>query len=154
MWANNETGVISPLKEIIDIVKSEDNLFHTDAVQAVGKIPINVSEYDIDMLSFSGHKIYGPKGIGVLYARRGTRVHSLIHGGHQEWGRRGGTENVLGIVGIGKACELTQEQMNEDIKRISILRDRLEEGILSSCVGAVSNGDKLNRLPNYNQYKF
>ena len=122
MWANNETGVISPLKEIIDIVKSEDNLFHTDAVQAVGKIPINVSEYDIDMLSFSGHKIYGPKGIGVLYARRGTRVHSLIHGGHQERGRRGGTENVLGIVGIGKACELTQEQMNEDIKRISILR--------------------------------
>ena len=148
MWANNETGVISPLKEIIDIVKSEDNLFHTDAVQAVGKIPINVSEYDIDMLSFSGHKIYGPKGIGVLYARRGTRVHSLIHGGHQERGRRGGTENVLGIVGIGKACELTQEQMNEDIKRISILRDRLEEGILSSCVGAVLNGDKLNRLPN------
>ena len=154
MWANNETGVISPLKEIIDIVKSEDNLFHTDAVQAVGKIPINVSEYDIDMLSFSGHKIYGPKGIGVLYARRGTRVHSLIHGGHQERGRRGGTENVLGIVGIGKACELTQEQMNEDIKRISILRDRLEEGILSSCVGAVLNGDKLNRLPNTTNISF
>ena len=154
MWANNETGVISPLKEIIDIVKSEDNLFHTDAVQAVGKIPINVSEYDIDMLSFSGHKIYGPKGIGVLYARRGTRVHSLIHGGHQERGRRGGTENVLGIVGIGKACELTQEQMNEDIKRISILRDRLEEGILCSCVGAVLNGDKLNRLPNTTNISF
>ncbi len=154
MWANNETGVISPLKEIIDIVKSEDNLFHTDAVQAVGKIPINVSEYDIDMLSFSGHKIYGPKGIGVLYARRGTRVHSLIHGGHQERGRRGGTENVLGIVGIGKACELTQEQMNEDIKRISILRDRLEEGILSSCVGAVLNGDKINRLPNTTNISF
>jgi len=154
MWANNETGVISPLKEIIDIVKSKDNLFHTDAVQAVGKIPINVSEYDIDMLSFSGHKIYGPKGIGVLYARRGTRVHSLIHGGHQERGRRGGTENVLGIVGIGKACELTQEQMNEDIKRISILRDRLEEGILSSCVGAVLNGDKLNRLPNTTNISF
>ena len=154
MWANNETGVISPLKEIIDIVKSEDNLFHTDAVQAVGKIPINVSEYDIDMLSFSGHKIYGPKGIGVLYARRGTRVRSLIHGGHQERGRRGGTENVLGIVGIGKACELTQEQMNEDIKRISILRDRLEEGILSSCVGAVLNGDKLNRLPNTTNISF
>ena len=154
IWANNETGVISPLKEIIDIVKSEDNLFHTDAVQAVGKIPINVSEYDIDMLSFSGHKIYGPKGIGVLYARRGTRVHSLIHGGHQERGRRGGTENVLGIVGIGKACELTQEQMNEDIKRISILRDRLEKGILSSCVGAVLNGDKLNRLPNTTNISF
>ena len=106
------------------------------------------------MLSFSGHKIYGPKGIGVLYARRGTRVHSLIHGGHQERGRRGGTENVLGIVGIGKACELTQEQMNEDIKRISILRDRLEEGILSSCVGAVLNGDKLNRLPNTTNISF
>ena len=154
MWANNETGVISPLRGIIDIVKTEDNLFHTDAVQAVGKIPINVSEYNIDMLSFSGHKIYGPKGVGVLYARRGTRVHSLIHGGHQERGRRGGTENVLGIVGIGKACELTQEQMNEDIKRISILRDRLEEGILSSCVGAVLNGDKLNRLPNTTNISF
>ena len=154
MWANNETGVISPLKEIIDIVKSEDNLFHTDAVQAVGKIPINVSEYDIDMLSFSGHKIYGPKGIGVLYAKRGTRVHSLIHGGHQERGRRGGTENVLGIVGLGKACELTEERINKDIENISYLRDRLEEGILSSCVGAVLNGDKSNRLPNTTNISF
>jgi cysteine desulfurase len=154
MWANNETGVISPIKEIIDIVKTDDNLFHTDAVQAVGKIPINVSEYDIDMLSFSGHKIYGPKGIGVLYAKRGTRVHSLIHGGHQERGRRGGTENVLGIVGLGKACELTEERLNKDIKNISYLRDKLEQGILSSCIGAVLNGDKDNRLPNTTNISF
>jgi len=154
MWANNETGVISPIKEIIDIVKTDDNLFHTDAVQAVGKIPINVSEYDIDMLSFSGHKIYGPKGIGVLYAKRGTRVHSLIHGGHQERGRRGGTENVLGIVGLGKACELTEERINKDIKNISYLRDKLEQGILSSCIGAVLNGDKDNRLPNTTNISF
>ena len=154
MWANNETGVISPIKEIIDIVKTDDNLFHTDAVQAVGKIPINVSEYDIDMLSFSGHKIYGPKGIGVLYVKRGTRVHSLIHGGHQERGRRGGTENVLGIVGLGKACELTEERINKDIKNISYLRDKLEQGILSSCIGAVLNGDKDNRLPNTTNISF
>ena len=154
MWANNETGVISPIKEIIDIVKTDDNLFHTDAVQAVGKIPINVSEYNIDMLSFSGHKIYGPKGIGVLYAKRGTRVHSLIHGGHQERGRRGGTENVLGIVGLGKACELTEERLNKDIKNISYLRDKLEQGILSSCIGAVLNGDKDNRLPNTTNISF
>ena len=154
MWANNETGVISPIKEIIDIVKTDDNLFHTDAVQAVGKIPINVSEYDIDMLSFSGHKIYGPKGIGVLYVKRGTRVHSLIHGGHQERGRRGGTENVLGIVGLGKACELTEERINKDIKNFSYLRDKLEQGILSSCIGAVLNGDKDNRLPNTTNISF
>ena len=154
MWANNETGVISPIKEIIDIVKTDDNLFHTDAVQAVGKIPINVSEYDIDMLSFSGHKIYGPKGIGVLYVKRGTRVHSLIHGGHQERGRRGGTENVLGIVGLGKACEITEERINKDIKNISYLRDKLEQGILSSCIGAVLNGDKDNRLPNTTNISF
>jgi cysteine desulfurase len=154
MWANNETGVISPIKEIIDIVKTDDNLFHTDAVQAVGKIPINVSEYDIDMLSFSGHKIYGPKGIGVLYAKRGTRVHSLIHGGHQERGRRGGTENVLGIVGLGKACEITEERINKDIKNISYLRDKLEQGILSSCIGAVLNGDKNKRLPNTTNISF
>ena len=154
MWANNETGVISPIKEIIDIVKTNDNLFHTDAVQAVGKIPINVSEYDIDMLSFSGHKIYGPKGIGVLYAKRGTRVHSLIHGGHQERGRRGGTENVLGIVGLGKACEITEERINKDIKNISYLRDKLEQGILSSCIGAVLNGDKNKRLPNTTNISF
>ena len=154
MWANNETGVISPIKEIIDIVKTDDSLFHTDAVQAVGKIPINVSEYDIDMLSFSGHKIYGPKGIGVLYAKRGTRVHSLIHGGHQERGRRGGTENVLGIVGLGKACELTEERINKDIENISYLRDKLEQGILSSCIGSVLNGDKDNRLPNTTNISF
>ena len=154
MWANNETGVISPIKEIIDIVKTDDNLFHTDAVQAVGKIPINVSEYDIDMLSFSGHKIYGPKGIGVLYVKRGTRVHSLIHGGHQERGRRGGTENVLGIVGLGKACELTEERMNKDIENISYLRNKLEQGILSSCIGSVLNGDKDNRLPNTTNISF
>ena len=154
MWANNETGVISPIKEITDIVKTDDNLFHTDAVQAVGKIPINVSEYDIDMLSFSGHKIYGPKGIGVLYAKRGTRVHSLIHGGHQERGRRGGTENVLGIVGLGKACELTEERINKDIENISYLRDKLEQGILSSCIGSVLNGDKDNRLPNTTNISF
>ena len=154
MWANNETGVISPIKEIIDIVKTDDSLFHTDAVQAVGKIPINVSEYDIDMLSFSGHKIYGPKGIGVLYAKRGTRVHSLIHGGHQERGRRGGTENVLGIVGLGKACELTEERMNKDIENISYLRNKLEQGILSSCIGSVLNGDKDNRLPNTTNISF
>ena len=154
MWANNETGVISPINEIIDIVKTDDNLFHTDAVQAIGKIPIDVSSLDIDMLSFSGHKIYGPKGIGVLYVRRGTRVHSLIHGGHQERGRRGGTENVLGIVGIGKACELTQEQMGDDIKRISLLRDKLEQGLLTSCAGALLNGDKVNRLPNTTNISF
>ncbi|MCD6415901.1 MAG: cysteine desulfurase NifS [Planctomycetes bacterium] len=148
MWANNETGVIFPIGEIAEIVKGAGSLLHTDAVQAVGKLPIDVSKTPVDMLSLSGHKLHAPKGVGALYVRKGTKVNPLIMGGHQERGRRAGTENVPYIVGLGRACELAAQNMEEEAIRVAAMRDRLEAGILKSCPDVRVNGDRQNRLPN------
>ncbi len=148
MYANNETGVIFPVAEIAEVLRERGILFHTDAVQAVGKVPIDVKELAVDMLSLSGHKLHAPKGIGALYVRRGTRFHPYIIGGHQERGRRAGTENVASIVGLGKACELAGEALEEEAGYLSRLRDRLERALLQSCPDARVNGDTTNRLPN------
>ena len=148
MWANNETGVLFPIEQIAEIVKSAGVVLHTDAVQAVGKEPIDLSKVPVDLLSISGHKLHSPKGIGVLYMRRGTRVAPLLIGGHQERGRRAGTENVPYIIGLGKACELARQAFEDERVRVRKLRDRLEEELLSSCPGAKINGHKENRLVN------
>lgn len=148
MWANNETGNIYPVAEIGEIAHRKGALFHTDAVQAVGKVPINLSELPIDMLSLSGHKLHAPKGVGVLYVRRGVRFRPFIVGGHQEKGRRGGTENVAGIVGLGKACELAKAGMEYENTFVRSLRDRLEAGLLASVPSIRINGDMASRLPN------
>ncbi|MGE4488804.1 MAG: cysteine desulfurase NifS [Kiritimatiellales bacterium] len=154
MWANNETGVIFPVGIIGEIVHEFGGIFHTDAVQAVGKIPMKVSELPIDMLSLSGHKLHAPKGVGAIYIRRGTKVKPLILGGHQERGRRAGTENVPYIVGLGKACELAMNNMAEENGRVKALRDRLEKGILETCPGSRINGDPAHRLPNTSNISF
>ena len=146
MWANNETGVIFPIERIAEIVKARGAVFHTDAVQAAGKLPIDVSKVPVDLLSISGHKLHAPKGVGALYVRKGTKLVPLIIGGHQEWGKRAGTENVPSIVGLGKACELAQQFMGEENQRVRKLRDRLQEGILARCKDTRLNGT--NRLPN------
>lgn len=148
MWANNETGVIFPMAQVAAEVKAAGSIMHTDAVQAVGKVPINVRETPVDLLSLSGHKIHAPKGVGALYVRRGTRLKPFMLGGHQEAGRRGGTENVPYIVGLGKACEMAARHMAEDAARMRALRDRLEAGILATCPDASVNGDRDQRLPN------
>jgi cysteine desulfurase len=154
MWANNETGVIFPVGLIGEIVHEFGGIFHADAVQAVGKIPMKVSELPIDLLSLSGHKIHAPKGIGALYIRRGTQVKPLILGGHQERGRRAGTENVPYIVGLGVACNLAKKNMEEENTRVKALRDRLEKGILETCSGSHVNGDLTCRLPNTTNISF
>ncbi|MBI4654855.1 MAG: cysteine desulfurase NifS [Nitrospirae bacterium] len=148
MYANNETGVIFPIKEIAEIVKSKGALFHTDAVQAVGKLLIDVKKIPIDMLSLSGHKLHAPKGVGALYIRKGTRFSPYIIGGHQEHGRRAGTENVASIIGLGKACELVKKHLHEENTRIKALRDKLEQRLLKSCPNARINGDPEHRLQN------
>ncbi|HUV62862.1 MAG TPA: cysteine desulfurase NifS [Sedimentisphaerales bacterium] len=148
MYANNETGVIFPIERIADLVASKGAVFHTDAVQAVGKIPLNLSKSSIDLLSLSGHKLHGPKGIGVLYVRKGTRLSPYMLGGHQEAGRRAGTENVPGIVGLGKACELAADNLEEENSRVKFLRDKLEAAILEKCPDCRLNGDPDHRLPN------
>ncbi len=148
MWANNETGTIFPIDEVARIVTERGIVFHTDAVQAVGKIPINLTDTPMDLLSLAGHKLHAPKGIGVLYVRKGTRLGTFMHGGHQEGGRRGGTENVPGIIALGKACELARRYMDEENTRVRALRDRLEQKILASCPDCMVNGDVENRLPN------
>ncbi|MGD8563280.1 MAG: cysteine desulfurase NifS [Desulfarculaceae bacterium] len=153
MWANNETGVIFPVEEIGAMAKAHGVLFHTDAVQAVGKIPINLKESDIDMLALSGHKLHAPKGVGVLYVKKGTPYMPFIMGGHQEHGRRAGTENVASIVGIGKACELAAERMEDENTRVKALRDRLEKGLLQIEATRI-NGDPQNRLPNTSSVSF
>lgn len=154
MWANNETGVIFPVSQIGELVHEFGGVFHTDAVQAVGKIPMNVSEMPIDMLSLSGHKLHAPKGVGALYIRRGIKVKPLILGGHQERGRRAGTENVPYIVGLGLACELAGKKMEDENSRVKAMRDRLEQGILASCPDSRVNGDSLHRLPNTTNISF
>jgi len=148
MWANNETGVIFPIEEFSHIVRERNIIFHTDAVQAVGKIPINVDRGGIDVLSLSGHKIHAPKGIGVLYVRKGTKFSPFLIGGHQENGRRGGTENVPAIIGLGKACELAAEHIEAENTRVKRLRDKLENEILKRVPHVTVNGDRDHRLPN------
>ena len=155
MWGNNETGVIFPIEEISREVKSRGILFHTDAVQAVGKIPINISETGVDMLSLSGHKFHSPKGIGALYIRKGTRFSPFMVGGHQEKGRRGGTENTASIIGLGKAAELAAAHLEKNgYDRISRLRDKLEQTLLAKVPNAMITGDPANRLPNTTSIAF
>jgi cysteine desulfurase len=148
MYANNETGVIFPIDKISKMVADKGIVFHTDAVQVVGKIPLNLSKSNIDLLSLSGHKLHGPKGVGILYVRKGTRLAPYMLGGHQEAGRRAGTENVPGIVGLGKACELAATNIEKENSKVKKLRDKLESAILEKCPDSRLNGDKENRLPN------
>ncbi len=155
MYANNETGTIFPIDEIAELASSRGAVFHTDAVQAVGKIPMNLSaRLGIDLLSISGHKLHSPKGIGVLFVRKGTRLTPFVLGGHQEGGRRAGTENVPGIIGLGKACELAAENMEQEVTRVGRLRDKLEKAILDKCPDCMVNGDTENRLPNTSNVSF
>jgi len=154
MWANNESGTIFPIEELCKTIKEREIVFHTDAVQAIGKIPIDVSKIEVDMLSLSGHKFHGPKGIGVLYIRKGTKFSPYVIGGHQESGRRGGTENVASIIGIGKACELAMEHLDERNTRVKKLRDKLETEILKRIPNTIVNGDPENRLPNTTSIAF
>jgi len=148
MMANNETGVIMPVGEAAEMAREAGCLFHSDAVQAVGKIPVDVGSMGLDLLSLSGHKFHGPKGVGALYVRRGVELPPLIAGGHQENGMRGGTYNVPGIVGLGMAAELALEGLSGEKARCSGLLEKLEKGVLSSCPGSVLLGGKAPRLPN------
>lgn len=155
MWANSETGTIFPIEEIAKIAHEQGALFHTDAVQAVGKIPVDVQAAGVDMLSLSAHKFHGPKGVGALYVRRGTRLVPFMMGGHQEKHRRAGTENVPYIVGLGKAAELAQERLSDGTSsRIKALRDQLEQGILRQIPDVKVNGDPDNRVPNTTNISF
>jgi cysteine desulfurase len=148
MFANNETGVIFPIEEIGEIVKSKGIPFHVDAVQGAGKLAIDVKNAPVDLMTVSAHKFHGPKGVGALYVRRGIPFPPFIIGGHQERGRRAGTENVAGIVGMGKAAELVLKSQKDDSLRICALRDQLQNSLLESCPSARVNGDKVKRLPN------
>ncbi len=148
MFANNETGVIFPIKEIGAIAREHKVAFHTDAVQSAGKIAIDVKDLNVDLLSISGHKLYAPKGMGALYVKRGVRLVPLIHGGHHERNRRGGTENVAGIVGLAKACEVATRDMEEETKKVAVLRDRLEQGLLKVIPALRINGKRDARIPN------
>jgi cysteine desulfurase len=154
MWANNETGTIFPVEEIAAMVTERGITFHTDAVQIVGKVPLNLSQGAIKLLSLSGHKLHAPKGVGVLYVKKGTRIAPFMLGGHQEGGRRAGTENVPGIVGLGKACELAARHMDDENTRVKQLRDRLEKAILERCPDSRVNGDPKHRLPNTTNVSF
>jgi len=154
MWANNETGVVFPIVEMARIAKSRGILFHTDAVQAVGKIPIDLAKVPVDFLSISGHKLHAPKGIGVLYVRKGTPFVPFMIGGHQERGRRGGTENVASVIGLGKACELAALHLEEENSRVKKLRDKLETGLLTRIPNAILNGHSGQRLPNTSNISF
>ena len=154
MYANNETGVIFPIEEIGKLLRARGILFHVDAVQAAGKIPMNLKELPVDMISLSGHKLHAPKGIGVLYVRKGTRFCPYLIGGHQERGRRAGTENVASIIGLGKACELAKKDLARGTAPLAALRDKLEAALLESCPDAVVNGDRENRLPNTTSISF
>ena len=148
MWANNETGVIFPIHEIAELVKSRGAIFHTDAVQAAGKISIDLHKTPVDLLSISGHKLHAPKGIGVLYLRKGVHCVPFMMGGHQESGRRAGTENVPYIVGLGRACELAHEFMSVEQREVARLRDLLESELTEKAIDATVNGDTDHRLPN------
>jgi len=146
MHANNEVGTIAPISEIAKLAKERGVYFHTDAVQSVGKIPIDVNELGVDLLSISGHKFYGPKGVGALYIRKGTQIAPLLHGGRHERNRRAGTENIPGIVGLGKACEITREEREGEAKRLKTLRDRLEKAVVEKIDDVIINGHPEKRL--------
>lgn len=148
MWANNETGTVFPIDEVAAICREAGAVFHTDAVQVAGKIPVDVRKTPVDLLAMSGHKFHAPKGIGILYVRRGTRLKPFLLGGHQESARRAGTENVPYIVGLAKACELARLGMAREGEMLAALRDRLEAGLLASCPDVRVNGDRAHRLPN------
>jgi cysteine desulfurase len=154
MWANNETGVIFPIDEIAQAANDRGIVLHTDAVQAVGKIPVDVQKTGVDLLSLSGHKIHAPKGVGALYVRKGTKFTPFLIGGHQEKGRRGGTENVAAIVALGKASQLAEDLPKTTMKTVGGLRDRLEQGLVSRVQNAMINGDPAARLPNTTNISF
>ncbi len=154
MWGNNETGVIFPVAEAAHMAQERGILFHTDAVQTAGKIPINMKKNAIDMLSISGHKLHAPKGIGILYIRRGTKFSPFLIGGHQERERRGGTENTPSIIGLGKACELAAKNMEKENTYVQRLRDKLEKQLLAKIPQSRVNGDTANRLPNTTNISF
>jgi cysteine desulfurase len=148
MWANNETGTLFPVDKIGAVARKHGICFHTDAVQAVGRVPVDVAAAKVDLLSISGHKIGAPKGVGALYVRKGIRLVPLIHGGHQERNRRGGTHNLPGIVGLGVACDLAGRDLPEVSQRLRRLRDRLEQGLLAAIPESQVNGHPSERLPN------
>ena len=148
MWANNETGVVFPMDEIAAICRERGATLHTDAVQVAGKLPVDVKKTPVDMLSMSGHKFHAPKGVGLLYVRRGTKLRPFLLGGHQEQARRAGTENVPYLMGLAKACELARIGMAREARDLAALRDRLEAGILATCPNVRVNGDRAHRLPN------
>ncbi len=154
MWANNETGVLFPIQKAAEIAREKDILFHTDAVQAVGKIPITLRDSAVDMLSLSGHKLHSPKGIGVLFARTGLKFKPYVIGGHQERNRRAGTENTPAIIGLGKACELAMSRMEGKRTKVLPLRDKLEKGILEKIPHTRVNGGAVPRLPNTSNISF
>ena len=154
MWANNETGVLFPVEKAAELATDRGILFHTDAVQAVGKIPINMRANAVDMLSISGHKLHAPKGIGILYVRKGTKFSPFLIGGHQEKERRGGTENTPSIIGLGKASELAARNMDKENRTVLLLRDKLETEILSRIPNSRVNGTRLYRLPNTTNISF
>ncbi|MCL0105740.1 cysteine desulfurase NifS [Thermodesulfovibrionales bacterium] len=154
MHANNETGVIFPIMEIAEILKERGILFHTDAVQAIGKIPLDAKKLPVDMLTLSGHKLHAPKGIGALYVRKGTRFYPYIIGGHQEHGRRAGTDNVASIISLGEACKLAEKNLCNEAIYLKNLRDRLENVLLKCCPDVRINGDLNNRLPNTTNLSF
>jgi cysteine desulfurase len=154
MWANNETGVLFPIEEISRVMAEKKIFFHTDAVQAAGKVPIDVQKVRANMLSISGHKIHAPKGIGALFIRKGTRFSPFLIGGHQENGRRGGTENVASIAGLGKATELAVQHLEKETVEVSRLRDRLEAALVRDVPNAIINGDRENRLPGTTNISF
>ena len=154
MWGNNETGVMFPVEEAAHLAREKGILFHTDAVQAAGKIPINMQNNLIDMLSISGHKLHAPKGVGMLYIRRGTKFAPFMIGGHQEKERRGGTENTAGIVGLGKACDLSAGNLDKENTFVRRLRDKLEKELLARVPQSRVNGDVMNRLPNTTNISF
>jgi len=154
MWANNETGVIFPIEEVAALCRSKGVLFHTDAVQVPGKLPIDVKDLGVDFLSLSAHKLHAPKGIGLLYVKRRTKYHPYIIGGGQERGRRGGTENVPYIIAFGVAAQLAMTNLHDENKRVRALRDKLENGILAQVKGTLRNGSKEPRLPNTSNIAF
>ncbi|MGC2433709.1 MAG: cysteine desulfurase NifS [Desulfobaccales bacterium] len=154
MWANNETGVIFPVEQAAALARNKGILFHSDAVQAVSKIPIDLRQNSIDMLSLSGHKLHAAKGVGVLYVRKGTKFAPFLIGGHQEKGRRGGTENVPSIIGLGVACQLAAQRMDEENTRVKALRDKLENALLAGIPKSRVNGDRVQRLPNTSNISF
>ncbi|MBC7326291.1 MAG: cysteine desulfurase NifS [Moorella sp. (in: Bacteria)] len=154
MHVNNEVGTIQPIREIGHLARERGIIFHTDAVQSVGKLPVNVDELNVDLLSASGHKIYGPKGIGCLYIRKGTKINPLLHGGAQERKRRPGTENMPGIVGFGRAAELAAQELDSEMARLKALRDRLIDGMMSRIEDVQLNGDREKRVATNANFSF